>query len=254
LEGPFGCGQDNMDIILDDQGAGGAINDQCVLNLSSPPNYVPENPLSAFNGMDAAGDWTITVSDNAGLDTGTLIRWSLHIAAAPDSAPCDAAEFTGACCNRTDGSCTDDVYAGDCEGAQLVWSKNLGCDEVECEEARGACCNGLTGVCTDNVLQGNCIGEQQVWSKDASCSAVQCDAALGACCNTLTGDCSITTFGDCSDEGQEWTKGAACEDIVCEPPFIPTVSAWGMIVMVLLLLVAGKVYFGYRRYAMADVR
>ncbi|TWT41996.1 Proprotein convertase P-domain protein [Phycisphaerae bacterium RAS1] len=34
-------------------------------------------PLSAFNGMNANGTWTLTVSDHAGGDTGTIVRWAL---------------------------------------------------------------------------------------------------------------------------------------------------------------------------------
>ena len=76
--GPFGCGDDNYaGAILDDEGLGGSIEDACGANLSSPPGYTPNNPLSAFDGMDAMGMWTITVSDNAGADTGTFDAWSL---------------------------------------------------------------------------------------------------------------------------------------------------------------------------------
>ena len=76
---PLACGHNNYDIILDDEGTGGAIEDQCVDNLSSPPNYTPNELLSVFDGMDAAGDWVIGVSDNDDNDTGTLDRWSLHL-------------------------------------------------------------------------------------------------------------------------------------------------------------------------------
>ncbi len=39
--------------------------------------FIPEQPLSAFNGKPAAGDWKLTVRDNASADTGTLQSWSL---------------------------------------------------------------------------------------------------------------------------------------------------------------------------------
>lgn len=79
-EGPFGCLLNNLaGIVLDDSGLGGNIEDACLDNLTSPPNYVPNNSLSAFNGMDASGDWTLTVVDRAGLDTGTFDQWSLEL-------------------------------------------------------------------------------------------------------------------------------------------------------------------------------
>ena len=42
--------------------------------------FQPEGSLAAFNGLDAAGTWTLEISDNAKGDTGTLNSWSLEIA------------------------------------------------------------------------------------------------------------------------------------------------------------------------------
>jgi subtilisin-like proprotein convertase family protein len=93
--GTFGCDQDNYDgLVIDDQGTGGAIEGACAMNLSSPPNYTPNNPLSVFNGMSSSGDWTIRVSDNAGFDTGTLNHWSLHLHA-PGAGPCEGIAVCG---------------------------------------------------------------------------------------------------------------------------------------------------------------
>jgi subtilisin-like proprotein convertase family protein len=39
--------------------------------------------LSAFNGQNAAGTWTLSVSDRASIDVGTLNSWSLSITGAP---------------------------------------------------------------------------------------------------------------------------------------------------------------------------
>ncbi len=38
---------------------------------------------TAFDGLQAQGDWTLTVSDHAGADTGTLNSWSIRIVPAP---------------------------------------------------------------------------------------------------------------------------------------------------------------------------
>jgi hypothetical protein len=78
--GAFGCGQDNFqDVVLDDEGTGGTIDAQCSANLTSPPNYTPDQTLSVYDGMNAAGDWTITVSDHAVSNAGTLVSWGVHI-------------------------------------------------------------------------------------------------------------------------------------------------------------------------------
>lgn len=50
--------------------------------------------LAAFNGEDALGTWTLTVSDNAPGDSGTLVRWRLFVSSANDQvcAPSDPCE------------------------------------------------------------------------------------------------------------------------------------------------------------------
>ncbi len=87
----------DMKFILDDEAAGfydsaapngiGNVADPGILNVSgSWKPYGANGPsaLSKFDGMDKHGDWTLFVSDNAGLDTGTLLNWSLHIENVPE--------------------------------------------------------------------------------------------------------------------------------------------------------------------------
>ncbi|MDZ4796026.1 MAG: proprotein convertase P-domain-containing protein, partial [Bacteroidota bacterium] len=40
-------------------------------------NFAPDNPLSAFDGQNPNGVWTLNVSDNAGIDVGSFRRFSL---------------------------------------------------------------------------------------------------------------------------------------------------------------------------------
>ncbi len=40
--------------------------------------------LGAFDGLDKRGEWTLSISDNAGGDVGVLINWSLHIQNVPE--------------------------------------------------------------------------------------------------------------------------------------------------------------------------
>jgi len=60
-------------------------------NLGSFPSgvYLPVNPMSAFDGQDAQGDWTFTVVDNAGSDTGNISAWSVKLV------PVDTGSCTG---------------------------------------------------------------------------------------------------------------------------------------------------------------
>ncbi|WP_160749515.1 reprolysin-like metallopeptidase [Flavobacterium sp. Sd200] len=66
-------------------------NDDLIINFSDAGSnaicattefgftYKPSTPLSAFNGQEANGTWTLAVSDNAAQNTGTLNNWSLTI-------------------------------------------------------------------------------------------------------------------------------------------------------------------------------
>ncbi len=80
-----GCGEDLVTITLDDEGAGGPVQEQCGFEPwdvfpSSPPNFTPNEPLRVFDGMTAAGDWTISITDVfPAADNGTLDAWRLSI-------------------------------------------------------------------------------------------------------------------------------------------------------------------------------
>jgi subtilisin-like proprotein convertase family protein len=50
------------------------------ITSGTPPftgSYRPEQPLSIFDNLPVAGDWILRVTDNATLDTGTLMSWCL---------------------------------------------------------------------------------------------------------------------------------------------------------------------------------
>ena len=88
-----------------------------------------------------------------------------------------------------------------------------------------------------------------------------CDGTDDAACPGLCPpDCTCPLCGDnvVNQPGEvcDGTDDAACPgqclpNCSCPPEgAIPTVSAWGSVIMTLLLLVAGKVYFGRRRAVM----
>lgn len=45
--------------------------------------YAGMNSFAPFSGHNASGDWTLTVSDNASLDTGSIGSWSLELVPVP---------------------------------------------------------------------------------------------------------------------------------------------------------------------------
>jgi subtilisin-like proprotein convertase family protein len=73
----FGCSGDNVDASLDDEAAT-PVEDECGAGVPAiAGSFIPNNPLSAFDGEDLAGTWRITASDLAGGDTGTLNTWCI---------------------------------------------------------------------------------------------------------------------------------------------------------------------------------
>lgn len=75
--------EDNFNVNFDDEAAAGA--------LPCPPvgggNYQAVDLLSAFDGENMSGVWTLTVSDIFNQDGGSLSSWGLEICFTP-SAPC----------------------------------------------------------------------------------------------------------------------------------------------------------------------
>lgn len=67
--------EDNFSLSLDDEASPGS--------WPCPPvgggTYQPSSPLSAFDGQNSAGTWTLRIDDNANLDGGSLNGWSLEI-------------------------------------------------------------------------------------------------------------------------------------------------------------------------------
>jgi len=72
------CGnEDDFFVSFDDQAT--------LTNLPCPPTsgltYVPNTPLSAFNGESMKGIWTLQIQDMAAQDGGELLAWTLEICA-----------------------------------------------------------------------------------------------------------------------------------------------------------------------------
>lgn len=150
--GGGGSNDNGYNIVLDDEGTT-AIQ---TVNLTgstgtvtSPPNYIPNAALSAFDGMNKQGVWRVSISDQAGQDVGTLNSWSLVILnqGAPIP-PCD--------CNNNGITDSVDISSGnsaDCNQNDLP---------DECDIANGApdCDGGPTGnpAAGGNIINTFCFG------------------------------------------------------------------------------------------------
>ncbi len=76
ISGRGGGGNNFCTVLLDDDGGFPATSTMPTSGAVGG-NFAPENPLSAFDGQDPNGNWILNVSDNAGVDVGSLNRFSL---------------------------------------------------------------------------------------------------------------------------------------------------------------------------------
>lgn len=273
----FGCNSNDLDIVLDDEGTGGAIEDNCGPSdadptPTSPPNYIPSGALSAFDGSDSSGLWTISITDNAGFDTGSLVHWSLHLQQAGPG-PCEGA-FTGACCdtNGPNAGCVDGVTAQDCVGPDKVFTAGATCNSPNytcacipnCagRECGDDGCGGSCGSCDDGNgctndscdVAGQCVNTPVVCNDNVACTS---DACVSGACQYTPNDAACDDGFFCT--GVETCSAAGCvsgtspctgtetcneDSDTCETGAIPTVSAWGLAVLALILMVGAKLGFG----------
>ena len=78
-----GCANNHINTRLSDEAAA-SVETQCATSTAATPppyaingTFIPNNPLSAFDGQSLSGTWQLNASDRAGGDTGTLTGWCL---------------------------------------------------------------------------------------------------------------------------------------------------------------------------------
>lgn len=151
--------------------------------------------------------------------------------------PPDECKPAGASCADDGDECTDDSCDGACA---CTHTNNNRC---------GACCLPDTS-CIDGVLRLTCIAADGSFASAGTfCSGdVDADGVVDLC-DLCPGVSDVTFgFGMCDvsmiecDTNKDCPLGESCEP-ACRK--IPTVSEWGLVVLALLLLAAGKVYFGF---------
>ena len=84
---------------LDDAGSGGSIHDVAVPGSATTISYTPDGgSLSAFNGQNPSGTWTLFFADMAnegGTGPSVMGNWSLEITAVPESVNVALGGFAG---------------------------------------------------------------------------------------------------------------------------------------------------------------
>lgn len=84
-----------------------AVTDYAFVNLTVAPLLSPEGSFGNFIGQDPNGDWTITITDDAGTDVGTLARWDLTISTC--GAACTILDICDPSAPDVTDGCTPDV-------------------------------------------------------------------------------------------------------------------------------------------------
>jgi subtilisin-like proprotein convertase family protein len=83
-----GCSGNNLVFLFDDESANAlACNNGG--SAFSEPDYIPSNPLTAFDGVLTQGDWTLAIEDTFNGDEGVVNSWALEYTYEFDSQPLD---------------------------------------------------------------------------------------------------------------------------------------------------------------------
>ncbi len=187
-DGPLGNGQLGYDIVVDDEGTGGALEDVGNFGspfepIVSPPNYTPDQPLSTFDGMPSEGTWTVTVTTHSSSPSHSFYNWGVNITLGTADSSCD--------CNDNGVQDVDDIANGtsaDCDG-------NVVPDECEIQ-ARDCNANGTLDAC--DIIAGS--------SLDCNGNNVpdECEVAASDCNgNGTPDDCDVSngSSADCDYNG-----------------------------------------------------
>ena len=78
----FGCGGDNLQLVLDDEAGTSTIENLCGAGVPTiSGTYLPDTALSALDGGNGVGTWSIAVTDNATQDTGSISNICVDLSA-----------------------------------------------------------------------------------------------------------------------------------------------------------------------------
>ncbi len=190
--------------LLDDQSGGPSIQGVQAADAPFTGSFTPANPLSAFNGEDPNGTWTLTVTDNFIGDTGSIRAFSLIIS----GASCNAV-----CCTLTCPANLTTANAPNQCGAVVNYpapTSSGACGTVTCSPASGSFFPAGTTTVTCNAASSNTCSFT-ITVNDTQAPTITCPAAITM--GTLPGaPCAVITFSA--------TAADNCPGLtlVCTPP------------------------------------
>ena len=166
--------------------------------------FKPSQPLSAFDGQNANGIWTLKIADVKAEDIGVFRAGTLRLT--PNNPPgCAAPASTGACCV---GSVCSITNTADCtlQAGQYRGNNSL-CSPNPCQAAQGACCLGST--CSLVADAGACVGGS------FRGAGVACNASgnvVTPCCKSNFNQLGGVTVQDVFDFLSAWFAGSPSAD------------------------------------------
>jgi subtilisin-like proprotein convertase family protein len=227
----FGCSNNNVAVTFAD---GQADPEGVCTGVSADAwpvaNASPVTPLSALDGQDGNGTWTLTVTDSATGDTGNIVDWELFIEPAAagicNVCPSDP-EFGFGTANISFGN----VVTGTNSAAQFVTLSNTG-------DGPGTVDSLTISGPFSIVAGGTCPAAPFPLAAGESCTvAVVFNAgAIGSGLGSLT-----ATGG-----GDTLVVGLAGNSILPPPAFIPVSSPWALALMIALMGLFAGVFVSRR--------
>lgn len=191
--------------LLDDDGGFPALSTvTSVTGQFLSGNFAPDNVLSAFDGVSPNGTWNLNVSDNAGIDVGSMRRFSLIISTASPTticagqilqltssvSPAGLVVFTPATDLYTDNLATIPYIAG--TPVTTVWAKPTVTRTYTATNTSGAGCVGSSNI-TITVNQLPAITTQPTALAAPVCPGFNVTYTVGATGTGLTYQWQLST-------------------------------------------------------------
>lgn len=187
-------------------------------------NYAPDNALSAFDGQNGNGTWTLNVSDNAGIDIGSMRRFSLIFSTASPTTICAGQTLQLSSTVVPAGTVvyspvtdlyTDALTTAPYTGTPIntVWAKPTVTRTYTATSTTGAGCTGTSNI-TITVNQLPAITTQPTALAAPICPGFNVTYTVGATGAGLTYQWQVSTDG-----------GTTYTNLVNNPPYTGVTTA-----------------------------